>query len=168
MARIYREIKQSRPYARGEEELLVTLMRTSDVLRHALERALEPWRISPEQYNVLRILRGVAPGGHPTLEIAERMVSRSPNISRMVEKMIRKGLIRRQRDRSDRRVILNRITPRGLKIMAQCDRSVGGFLDKLGCLDRRELRGLCEVLDRVRRSAAVETVRQRLGAATAP
>ena len=96
------------------------------------------------------------------------MVSRSPNISRMIDKMIRKGLIRRHRDRGDRRVIINRITSKGMKAMAGCDRSVGRFLDKLACLAPRERQVLVDGLDRVRRSAAVETVRQRLGLATAP
>ena len=91
--------------------MAVTLMRTSDVLHHAVEHALRPWGVSPEQYNVLRILQSAGAEGLPTLEIADRMIARAPNVTRLIDKMIEKGLARRERCGLDRRVV--RIWPTG-------------------------------------------------------
>src|SRR5439155_3512037 len=91
VSRIYSEIRQSKPFARPEPELAVVLMRTGDVFHHSIDRALAPWGLSNEQYNALRIRRGAGKGGHPTLEISGRLISRSPNITRLVDKLIEKG-----------------------------------------------------------------------------
>ncbi len=85
MAKIYAEIKQSKPLRVPGQEAHITILRTADVLRHAVERAMSPFAISSEQYNVLRILRGAGGAGLATLEIADRMLSRSPNITRLVD-----------------------------------------------------------------------------------
>ena len=105
MGKVSDEIKQERPFDRPEREVAVTLLRTGEVLRHAVESVLRPWDVSPEQYNVLRILHGAKEGGHPALEIARRMIARSPNITRMIDKMVAKGLTNRERVDSDRRVV---------------------------------------------------------------
>src|SRR5690349_17277825 len=101
MARIYDEIKQSKPFRVRGQEAHVSILRTADVLGHAVERAISPFGLSLEQYNVLRILRGAGDSGLPTLEIAARMISRSPNITRLLDKLIDKGLARRARSEED-------------------------------------------------------------------
>jgi DNA-binding MarR family transcriptional regulator len=162
MPKIHEELKQAGPFERTEEAALVTLLRTAEVARHALEAALRPWAVSPEQYNVLRILRGARETGHPTLEIAQRMIARCPNITRMLDKLLAKGLVRRHRDGGDRRVVRIKIAERGLDLLGRCDKAVRGMLDKVGCLRKGEMESLIEGLDRLRERLAVPTVRESL------
>jgi DNA-binding MarR family transcriptional regulator len=156
-------IRQTRPFDRPEREVAVTLLRTGDVMRHAVESALRPWGVSPEQYNVLRILRG-AGDGLPTLEIAERMVARSPNITRLIDKMAAKGLAERHAVERDRRVVRISVTERGRSLLADLDQAVEAMLAKLGALQPARLRSLVKLLDAVRERLAVPTAREGLGA----
>jgi DNA-binding MarR family transcriptional regulator len=168
MGKVTEEIRQTRPFEQREQEVLVTLLRTGDVLRHAIETALRPWKLSPEQYNVLRILRGARDEGHPTLGIAQRMVARAPNISRMVDKMIARGLVQRRRVEDDRRVALVRITGDGLSTLSKCDQALADVLDKLDCLKKGEMESLVELLDRVRGRLAVATCREGIAKKDGP
>ena len=160
MTTIYEDLKQRRPFARAEEEALVTLLRTGDVARHAVERSLAAWNISLEQYNVLRILRGAGEEGLPTLEIASRMISRSPNITRLIDKLAAKKLARRKRNEKDRRMALVALTSRGAELMQDLDAMVRGVVDGLGCLSEEELHAMCRLMDRVRERLAVKTVKE--------
>jgi DNA-binding MarR family transcriptional regulator len=167
LGRIAEELHQTRPFASAEREVAVTLLRTSDVLRHAVESALRGSGISPEQYNVLRILRGAGEDGLPTLEIAERMVGRSPNITRLIDKMAGKGLARRlAADGGDRRVVRVGATPRGRALLAELDGAVDAALAPLGSLETGDLRRLAGLLDAVRGRLAVPTVREGLASRT--
>ena len=164
VSRIYSEIRQGKPFGRPEPELVVVLLRTGDVLHHGIDRALAPRGLSNEQYNALRILRGAGEGGHPTLEISARLISRSPNITRLLDKLIAKGLARRDRDARDRRQAVIRITPKGLKVASGCDQAIEGVLAKLRCLSAAEMRVAVGLLDRVRDAVAVTTVQEGLRA----
>lgn len=155
--RIYADIRQTRPFARPQQEALVTLTLTADVLRHALERALAPRGISPEQYNVLRILRGAGKAGHPTQEIARRMISRSPNVTRLIDKLVAAGLTRREQGTRDRRQALVRLTPVGRRRLAELDRLVEALLGRVDLSDR-DSTTLVRLLDRVRTRVACPTV----------
>jgi DNA-binding MarR family transcriptional regulator len=154
--RIYAEIRQRRPFESPQQEGLVTLTLTADVLRHALERALAPRGISPEQYNVLRILRGAGKAGHATQEIARRMISRSPNVTRLIDKLAAAGLARREQGTRDRRQALVRLTPVGRRRLAELDRFVEGLLGRVDLSDR-ESATLVRLLDRVRTCVACPT-----------
>lgn len=158
--RVAREIKQSQPFRRPEREMAVTLMRTSDVLHHAVDRALRPWGVSPEQYNVLRILRGAGAGGYPTLEIADRMIARSPNITRMIDKMVGKGLAQRRRVEGDRRVVRISITSVGRRLLGDLDGAIDEVLARLAFMKRAQVASLVALLDAVRERLAVPTARQ--------
>jgi DNA-binding MarR family transcriptional regulator len=159
---IYAEIRQAKPFGRPEAELAVVLLRTGDVLHHGIDRALAPHGVSNEQYNALRILKGAGEEGHPTLEIARRLISRSPNITRLVDKLIKKGLARRDRSAKDRRQAVVRITPAGLTFTAQCDRAVDSVLGKLLCLSEAEMKTAVGLLDRIRAAVRVSTVQESL------
>jgi len=163
-SRIYSEIRQSRPFDRAEQELGVVLLRTGDVFHHSIDRALAPWGLSNEQYNALRILRGAGKDGHPTLEISRRLISRSPNITRLLDKLIDKGLARRDRDTEDRRQATIRITSEGVKLSASCDQAIDSVLRKLRCLSGEEMKIAVGFLDRVRDAVAVRTVWEGLRA----
>ena len=157
---IYAEIEQSRPFARPQQEALVTLTRTADVLRHALERELAPHGVSPEQYNVLRILRGAGTGGHPTLEIARRMISRSPNVTRLIDKLISAGLARREPGTRDRRQAFVRLTPAGRRRLKALDRVMDEGLGRMDLSDR-ESAALIRLLDKIRARVGRPTVVER-------
>jgi len=111
--------------------------------------------VTLQQYNVLRILRGVHPEGLPTLEIAARMMERTPGVSRLVDRLERKGLVRRERPASDRRQVLCRVTDRGLELLARLDPEVDAADERaLAALDEGDAVHLAGLLNRVRADLA--------------
>ena len=157
MPKIYEEIKQHKPLRSPGQVAAITIFRTADVVRHAVERALSPFGLSNEQYNVLRILRGAGENGLPTLEIADRMLSRSPNITRLIDRLIAKKLTRRSRLKDDRRVVIVSVTPQGLELLAHLDGVVDRVFDTFPPTTKAEMEILVDVLDRVRERMAVKT-----------
>jgi DNA-binding MarR family transcriptional regulator len=148
---IQRELRQTRPFPSAGQEAAVTLLRTADVIRQDLERTLEPFGITPQQYNVLRILRGSHPETLPTLEIAERMVERAPGITRLLDRLEAAGQVSRARCPEDRRRVLVSITRKGLATLADTDATVNGIEGaRLAKLGATELARLVESLDRIR------------------
>ena len=111
------EIKQGRPFESLEAEVFLNLMRTADALSRGVEEILKLAGLSHTQYNVLRILRGAGEQGLCCREVAERMITRDPDITRLLDRLERRGLLTRSRDSKDRRVITVRITPAGLKVL---------------------------------------------------
>jgi DNA-binding MarR family transcriptional regulator len=113
---ILRELRQTRPFGSLEEEILVGV-------QLAAHRLLAPWArilaeradLSPPQYNLLRILRGAGPSGRTCTEIAERLITRDPDVTRLTERLVRRGLARREADAADRRVARIRILLKGLR-----------------------------------------------------
>ena len=160
MGKIYEEIKQTKPFMVHGQEVHVTILRTADVLKHAVERAMTPFGISNEQFNILRILRGAGESGLPTLEIANRMISRSPNITRLLDKLIAKKLVKRIRSRQDRRVVVISITSQGGDLLASLNRVVDEVFEKFPQLTKDEMQTLLELLDRIREHLAVKTVKE--------
>ena len=112
---IDREIHQTKPFRSIQEQVVINLMRTSRVVEEDWLRHLKRTEgISLGQYNILRILRGARPKAVKISEIAERMITRDPDVTRLVDRLIKQGLARRQRDTEDRRVVLVEITGAGL------------------------------------------------------
>jgi DNA-binding MarR family transcriptional regulator len=133
-----------------EEALFLDLLRTTDMLSRGLVRVLKTENLSATQYNVLRILRG-SPDGLPCGEIASRMITRDPDITRLLDRLEKRRLISRCRETKDRRMVMARITPDGLKLLARLDEPVGQTHRKqLGHLGRERLRALGELLDAAR------------------
>ncbi len=148
------DIKQTRPFESVAEEATVSLLRTADVMRHLVGRAVEPHGITGQQYNVLRILRGAGANGLPTLEIGERLVERTPGTTRLVDQLVRRGLVQRTRGDRDRRVVRCFITPSGLALLATLDDLVGeANRSTVGGLAEGDLRTLIVLLDQVRARA---------------
>jgi DNA-binding MarR family transcriptional regulator len=134
-----------------EEGAFLDLLRTTDMLSRGLIQALKTEGLSATQYNVLRILRG-APEGLPCGEIASRMITRDPDVTRLLDRLEKRGLISRCRETKDRRTVVARITPDGLKLLTRLDEPVRETHRKqLGHLGRECLRTLTELL-RVARS----------------
>ena len=133
-----------------EEMAFLDLLRTTDMLSRGLVEILKAEDLSSTQYNVLRILRG-APEGLPCGEIASRMITRDPDITRLLDRMEKRGLISRCRETKDRRMVMARITPEGLKLLGRLDEPVEeGHRRQLGHLGRDRLRALTELLHAAR------------------
>jgi DNA-binding MarR family transcriptional regulator len=143
--------KHGRRFGCPEEAAFLDLLRTTDMLSRGLVRVLKTENLSATQYNVLRILRGT-PGGLPCGEIASRMITRDPDVTRLLDRLERRGLISRCREAKDRRTVVARITPEGLKLLARLDEPVQtAHRRQLGHLGRERLGALAELL-RVSRS----------------
>src|SRR5437868_5185103 len=129
-----------------EEAALLDLARTYDLLSRGPAQLLKTEDVSGTQYNVLRILRG-SPEGLPCGEIASRMITRDPDITRLLDRLEKRGLISRCRETKDRRMVMARITPEGLKLLARLDEPVQtAHRKQLGHLGRERLRALTELL----------------------
>ena len=129
-----------------EEAAFLDLLRTTDMLSRGLISVLKTGDLSPTQYNVLRILRGSIEG-LPCGEIASRMITRDPDITRLLDRLEKRGLISRCRETKDRRMVMARITPEGLKLLARLDEPVqSGHRKQLGHLGPDRLRHLAELL----------------------
>ncbi len=149
--RLKDEIKQNKPFGSLEQEVFLNLQRTADALSRRVSAALKPLGLSPTQFNVLRILRGAGAEGLPCGEIGERMVTRDPDITRLLDRMEKRGLIERCRQSNDRRVITARISKDGLRVLAEFDaRDSKLELQMLGHMDERKLKVLCELLEEAR------------------
>lgn len=150
-ARIYQELQQQVPFDSVGEEALVSLLKTVDVLRSRLDPVMESGGITGQQYNVLRILRGAGPDGINTLAIADRMIERAPGITRMIDRLERKGLVSRSRQDADRRCVTCRITNRGLELLEELEEPLArAHAEALQGITEKEVRRLIELLDAIR------------------
>ena len=121
------------------------------MLALAASVTLKPHGLSETQYNVLWILRGAGTEGLACQEIAARMLTHDPDITRLLDRLERRGLIGRARSAEDRRVVLSRITAEGLKMLSLLDPAVRNVPKKiLGHLGDRQLRELISLLEKAR------------------
>jgi DNA-binding MarR family transcriptional regulator len=155
MGTIRDDIRQTRPFASPAEEGVVTLVATADRVRGALGQVVDGHGITLQQFNVLRILRGAGDSGLPTLEIAARMIERSPGITRLLDRLEARGLVRRVRCPSDRRQVLCHSTARADRLLASLDAPMSAAAGRcLSSLGRGRLHELVTLLDAVRSSVA--------------
>lgn len=156
-SRLQAEIKQTRPFRSARQEAAIGLLRTVDELRRHFDRVIEPHGITGQQYNVLRILRGAHPDPLPTLEIGERLIERVPGITRLLDRLEEKGLVRRQRCTHDRRMVHCWISEAGLTLLAGMDEAVDrADQESMGDLSEAEVLGLIGLLERIREGATRE------------
>jgi DNA-binding MarR family transcriptional regulator len=150
---IQAEIKQTKPMT-PEQEVILTLQRTADAFERRLGEILKPYGVSATQYNVLRILRGAGKEGLPCGAIAERMVTRDPDITRLLDRLEKLGFITRERGQKDRRVVTTTITESGLKLLKQLDKPLSDAgTDLVKNLSKMQMQQLVELLDLARSSA---------------
>jgi DNA-binding MarR family transcriptional regulator len=126
-SRLQAEIKQTKPFPRRSSEAVLSVLRTAALLEHRINEVLRPHGITELQYNVLRILRGAGPQGLCGREIAERLVSQVPDVSRLLDRMEGMQLLRRERDAADRRHVTAWITPRGLRLLDETTPELDAF-----------------------------------------
>ena len=146
------ELRQTRPFRSRVEEGVVGLFRTAEVVRRALGAVLdERGGITLQQYNVLRILRGAGASGIPTLEIGERMVEQAPGVTRLLDRLEAKKMVRRERCRTDRRQVLCWIEPAGARLLDDLERPMrDAARRRLAGLDARALETLITLMEAVR------------------
>ena len=162
VSRIQQEIKQTRPFHSKAEEAAIALMRTADMVRRGVATIVEPYGITTQQYNVLRILRGAGDTGLPTLEIAERMIEQTPGITRLIDRLEQKRLVARERCATDRRQVFCRITRDGLKLLSELDQPILDIDDwALASLPVRELGQLIALLDKARKGLSAGVTSRR-------
>lgn len=150
-SRLQAELQQTKRFHSLHQEGAIGIVRTADVLRRRFSRFVEPLGLSGQQYNVLRILRGASPEPLPTLTIAERMIERAPGITRLLDRLERKGLVSRERCASDRRQVMCAITPAGRALLEQLDGPIGKADDEaLGPISAADLKTLIRILDAIR------------------
>jgi DNA-binding MarR family transcriptional regulator len=137
--KLQKEIHKSNPFDCLEQEAFLNIIRTADHVTRAFDDLLKPFNLSGTQYNVLRILRGHQedhaagrptasgngnPNGIPCKMIGEEMITRDPDITRLLDRLESRGLITRCRDSKDRRVVCTRITQEGLALLSELDKPV--------------------------------------------
>ena len=130
-------------------------MRTADALQTQVEARLKEFGLTGTQYNALRILRGAGQEGLPCREIGERMITRDPDVTRLLDRLEDRGFVQRARAKLDRRVIYGKITAAGLKLLREMD----GPLEKFGRemlrhVGQDKLKQLIELLELVREGKA--------------
>jgi DNA-binding MarR family transcriptional regulator len=141
---------QGRAYRSLEQEALLTLLRSADLAKNRFSHLFEAAGITFQQYNVLRILRGAGDKGLPTLEVGERMIERTPGVTRIVDRLEAKGLVERRRGVEDRRRVWCRISPMGLALLDRLDDPVSRTdVSIFEGMPHSELRLLTQTLERL-------------------
>lgn len=149
--RLADEIKQGRPFASLAEEAFLNVQRTAEALARGMSELFKTHGITGTQYNVLRILRGAGEEGLPCSEVGGRMVTRDPDVTRLLDRLERQGLVARERSSADRRVVTTRITAAGLELLTSLDTPVVEVQQHLlGHMGPEELQGLIEGLQLAR------------------
>lgn len=148
------DIKQRKPFRTRSQEAYLGLLRAADDLKRRTTAVIETAGVTLQQYNVLRILRGAGEEGLPTLTIGDRMLQRTPGVTRLIDRMEAKGWVVRRRCAEDRRRVWCAITDEGLSLIDPLDIPVNALDDfLLGPLDQIELAALVDYLDRIRAHA---------------
>lgn len=150
---LQRELRKRNPFDSAEQEAALNVARTHDYLASHFARLFAEHELSGPQYNVLRILRGEGGEGLPSQEIGERMVTRMPDVTRLVDRLEKAGLVERRRIVEDRRVVLVKITGAGLDLLHRLDQPVLELhKELLGHLSPSELSELNRLLARARQA----------------
>lgn len=145
------ELKQKLPFRSREQEAYLSLLRASGALQTSKEAKLKEFGLTGTQYNALRILRGAGEEGLPCSEIGERMITRDPDITRLLNRLEKRGLVTRARAKNDRRVIYGKITTAGLKLLREMDDPVEKHIrEMLKHVGPAPLQQLIELLELVR------------------
>jgi DNA-binding MarR family transcriptional regulator len=145
------EIKQTKPFTSLEQEAMLSVQRTDALLGYSIIEALKPYDVTPTQYNVLRILRGAGPSGLCREDIRDRLISQVPDVTRLLDRMEEAGLVGRERDSADRRLVTSRITDAGLTLLEKLAAPIARLhQQQLGHMTNAELRSLITLLAKAR------------------
>jgi DNA-binding MarR family transcriptional regulator len=133
------------------QEAYLGLWRTYDRLKSLEDRLFEPWNLTAQQYNVLRLLRAAGNDAVPTLSLGSRLVSKAPDITRMLDRLVANDWVQRERSASDRRAVLVRITDAGRQLLEAIEEPLAKcHQEQLGHLSEDELATLSQLLRKAR------------------
>ncbi|MDX1973141.1 MAG: MarR family transcriptional regulator [Candidatus Sumerlaeia bacterium] len=127
VSKTLQHIKQTREFDSPKQELFLVMLRLVENLSYDLEQSLKEKGLTQTQYNALRILRGAGPNGLPSCEVGARMVKRVPDVTRLLDRLEKQGWIERERLENNRRVVMSRITPKGLQILEDAQPLIDSF-----------------------------------------
>jgi DNA-binding MarR family transcriptional regulator len=145
------EIRQTKPFDAIEEEALLNIIRTAEVLGQHMAGFLRDFQLSQTQYNVLRILRGAGEAGATCSQIGDRMINHDPDITRLLDRLESRGLIARERSKQDRRVVITRISPEGLALVGSIDEPLRRHVrERMGGIGRADMETLIGQLEQIR------------------
>lgn len=144
------ELKQNKPFKSEIQKLVLNISFTSSWLNSILAEKLKPYDITPSQYNVLRILKGKHPESYCNQEITQRMIDKSSNATRIVDKLVTKKLASRTEDKSDRRLVNIKITDKGIKLLADINKTSFTNNTKLKDFNEEKAKLMNEWLDELR------------------
>jgi DNA-binding MarR family transcriptional regulator len=142
-------IKQKK-FEGASHEAMLNLIVAAGYVRQQVDEACAPYEITQAQYNALRILRGAYPDGYPRGEVGSRMLDRAPDVTRLIDRLERRGLVERIRSRADRRLSMTRITRAGLELLKRMEPRIQqvqrAFGQRMSARELRQLSALCEKL----------------------
>jgi DNA-binding MarR family transcriptional regulator len=140
-----------------EEHVFVAVLKAADHLGQQAEQMLKSHGLTGTQYNVLRILRGAGPEGLPCKSVGDRMISHDPDMTRLLDRMEKRGLISRERQKDDRRVVKTRITSQGLEILKKLDAPVRAMhKQQFAHMSGAKLKQLAELVEEIRKCESEE------------
>ena len=149
--KLQQELKQTRAFSGIEEEVILNVARTAEYFLSRLADVLKSAELTPTQYNALRILRGAGANGLTCGDISERMVTKDSDITRLLDRLERRGLVRRQRPENNRRIVVTGITSDGLRLLADLDGPLQEAQQKLlAHIGKQRLTDLNEMLEACR------------------
>jgi len=150
-SRLQAELKQTKPFASPVEEAIVAVIKTADLIVRLMDRKLIGLGLSHQQYNVLRIVRGSGAAGIPTLAIGERLIECAPGMTRLLDRLEEKEMVRRERCKQDRRQVLCYITVKGEQLLAEIQPLIDGLAGRaLERIPPAELEAFIETLEHIR------------------
>jgi DNA-binding MarR family transcriptional regulator len=145
------EIGQTKPFSLPEEEAILNIARTAEIVGQRTLQFLRDYGLTPAQYNVLRILRGAGEAGATCSQIGDRMISHDPDITRLLDRLQARGLIDRERSTEDRRVVVAAISSEGLVLLGAIDEPLRNYLrDRMGGMGKATLENLIGQLEQIR------------------
>jgi DNA-binding MarR family transcriptional regulator len=151
MSHLQEEIKQKKPFESLAQEVVLNVMRTAATFRKGVAETLKPFDLTSPQYNILRILRGAPEDGLPCSEVGERLVSQDPDVTRLLDRLEKRGLVTRGRSLTDRRVVNARITDAGKELADKLDGPINNVHEtQLGHMKKKRLRELIDLLEKAR------------------
>ena len=149
-ASLRQQLKKKGPFDSLEQEAMLSILRTSDLLENRLARLLREFDLTPSQYNAMRIMRGEAVP-MPCLEVAERMIQVAPAITRVVDQLVARGLVIKQQSGEDRRVYLVELTSSGTRLLKKLDEPIRSLHQSLlGHVSKADLQTINGILENAR------------------
>lgn len=148
--RLEDEIKQTKPFKNEFHKLVLNIAVTSSWFNNIMSERLKPFEISPSQFNVLRILKGKHPESYCNQDITQRMIDKSSNATRIVDKLLQKKLVSRVEDKDDRRLVKITITQKGISLLNEIELAPFAEKLKIESFNEEKARLMNEWLDELR------------------